>query len=230
MGDKANTAQSEIDGPDLQSLEPEAQRGAPARSRSLTWAAAVVGTVALLAVGLGMLAINVERSSLQAEIEQRLTLQSQRKVEATGAWLNARLSETRRLVDSELFRLFAFDVEMAGGDFGQPAEEEQGLGGESGGFGVPLADQGPYMQRLLSEFVQVAGFRHGYLVSRRRATAYLKSGQAPDLLAPQVDLLRQAMTAGEPRFGPLREARRARRAGLRLRRAGAAAPSARRRQ
>ena len=206
MGDKANRAQSEIDGPDLQSLEPETERSAPARSRSLTWAAAVVGTVALLAVGLGILAINVERASLQAEIEQRLTLQSQRKVEAMGAWLNARLSETRRLVDSELFRLFAFDVEMAGGNFGQPAEEQQGLGAESGGFGVPLADQGPYMQRLLSEFVQVAGFRHGYLVSRRHATAYLKSGQAPDLLAPQVDLLRAAMTAGEPRFGPLREA------------------------
>ena len=206
MSEQSKTTKSESEGPDLLSLEPESQRDAPARSRSLTWAALVVGTVAIVAVGLSMLAISVERASLQAEIEQRLTIQSQRKVESMEAWLGARLAETRRLVDSELFRLFAFDVEMAGGGIGQStSEQDSGLGSESGGFGVPLADQGPYMERLLSEFIQVAGFQHGYLVSRRRATAYLKSGQAPDLRGAQVDLLREALSTGEPRFGPLRE-------------------------
>ena len=202
MSDQASKAAEETDSPDLLHAEPDKRPGANGRARALLWAGLVVLTVALLSVGLGTLIINVKRAGLASEIEQRLTIQSQRKVEAMGAWLDGRVAETRRLVDSELFRLFAFDVEMAGG-FGRSGEGEP-ASEEAGSFGVPLADQGPYMQRLLSEFVQGAGFRHGYLVSRRQATAYLKSSAAPGLRSAQVDLLREAIAAGEPRFGPLR--------------------------
>ncbi len=200
---------------DLLGPEPQARAGGGGRSRALLWAGLVVLTVAGLALVLGMLAINKERASLAAKVEQRLTIQSQRKVEAMEAWLDGRIAETRRLVDSELFRLFAFDVEMAGGAVA-PGGGAVAPGGdqdpfssgeaESGSFGVPLADQGPYMQRLLTDFVQGAAFRHGYLVSRRNAQAYLKSDSAPGLVPGQVDLLRAALSAGEPRFGPLRAA------------------------
>ena len=208
MSDQASTTSDETEAPDLSRPndlhgEPEKRLGAAGRSRALLWGGLVVLTVAALAVGLAILAVEVERGSLATKIEQRLTIQSQRKVEAVEAWLEGRIAETRRLVDSELFRLFAFDVEMAGGEFGLTGEAPTGSE-ESGSFGVPLADQGPYMQRLLSEFVQGAGFLHGYLVSRRRATAYLKSNTAPGLQPAQVDLLREAIAAGEPRFGPLR--------------------------
>lgn len=200
-------------GRELPSLDEGLGAAAPRRGRALVWGLLAIAALAALAAGLALLAIRAETSAVHSELEQRLTLQSQRKVEAVSAWLDRHVAETRRLVESELFRLFAFDVETAVAAL--PAERPTLPGVAEGGtperppetlgsFGVTLLEQGPYMKRVLVEFLEGAGFLDGYLVSPTEGGAYLVSDGAPPLAEAQLVLVSDALNAREPRFGPAR--------------------------
>src|SRR3546814_2631644 len=75
------------------------------------------------------------------------------------------LQGTRRLADpvveSELLRLFSTEMDLAGGDMSQMVAPP---GEDSPGLGVPLVEQVPFIERIVSDFAANADFLAAYVV------------------------------------------------------------------
>ncbi|MCG8355613.1 MAG: HD domain-containing protein [Kiloniellales bacterium] len=183
----------------------------PARlSRGLLFGAVLIAVVIGLAVVVAMLLVEREAAAQRAEIEQRLTIQSQRKAEVIEAWLEGLERQSDRITESELFRLFAYEFELAGGTLlalDDPAPGDAQEAAESGEILVSaLAEQLPYMSRVLDDFVESARFRYGYLIGRSQKQAFVTSLGAPPLGEEQEALGALAMEQAEARFGAVRQA------------------------
>ncbi len=179
------TAEQSRVAPGARPLEP-----LPVQStRGLILGGVTIVLVAAVIVAAAVTAVRSRGLELRAELEQRLTLRSQREAEAVAIWLDSHLQETARIVESEVFRLFAYESELAGAT-PEPA----------------LAEQLPYMTRLLDDFLAGAGFSHAVLLDRSGAAAVVASSGASAATDAQAALAREVLDAAAPRVGPLREA------------------------
>lgn len=145
------------------------------RGRLLVWAAAVLAVIVVAAVLVPSLTIAGKKSQLRDEIAQRLQIAAAGQAGVVSTWLQG----TRRLADpvveSELLRLFSAEMDIAGGNMAQmvaPPDED------SPGLGVPLVEQLPFIERIVSDFAANADFLAAYLVGRNGDTFVTSSGAA----------------------------------------------------
>ncbi len=158
-------------------------------ARGLILGGVTIVLIAAVIVAAAFTAVRSRGLELRAELEQSLTLRSQREAEAVAFWLDGLRQVSARIVESEVFRLFAYESELAGGTHDRA-----------------LAAQLPYMTRLLDDFLAGAGFSHGHLLDRSGGVAVVASSGAPAPTAAQAALARAVTDAAAPRVGPLREA------------------------
>jgi PAS domain S-box-containing protein len=132
-------------------------QAAPPRSRALSRGGLVIGVVLVIAVVLPILAFQFKKTEMLDDLDRRLEILSRGRAEVIGTWLDGMTRPADRVVDSELFRLFATEMDLAGGDIsdlagdGQPKEAP-----EAGGLGVPLTAQIPFMEQVLTDFTKNA--------------------------------------------------------------------------
>lgn len=189
---------------DLEAVSADSFR--PATSRPLLAAALTILVVIGLAVAIPSFIISQKRAEVASEIERRLTILAAGRAEVIETWLAGIARTADRAVGSELFRLFATEVDLAGGDLTQLADPEETISttGLPQSFDAPLVAQLPYMQQVLSDFAKNADFSGGYLVGRS-GIAYVTSAGAPDLSADQQDRALAVLKSAQAGFGPLRE-------------------------
>ena len=193
-----------ISGPDAaELLDFSAADAAPRQSRRwrvLLWGAVVVAVFALAAVLVPKLTIDAKRSQLTDQIAERLQIAARGQAEVVSTWLQGTQRLADPLVESELIRLFAAEMDLADGDMARLAapqsEEERGLG-------VPLVDQLPFIERVITDFAANADFLAAYLVGRKGDT-FATSDGAASYTALQRALAKQAVERGQTVFGPAR--------------------------
>jgi len=150
--------------------ETEALRSKQSRKKALALSIGIVLMV-IAVVGLSLYGvIDNKEAELKTTLEKRLELLATGKTEVISTWLGGLVSQGDRIVQSELFRLFATDVDLLGEDLsllvtGQLRPSETGPAEESS-----LTAQLPMMQQLLDEFTRYSGFTSGRI--------YNRSGQA----------------------------------------------------
>ncbi|MGW8313499.1 MAG: HD-GYP domain-containing protein, partial [Desulfuromonadales bacterium] len=113
------------------------------------------------------------------------------------------ISQADRVVNSELFKLYATEVHLIADDVSLLVSGP--LSGQStANKGVaPLATQLPVMESLLLEFTRISGYLDGKIVNRA-GTVYIATGAASTpLRADQMVWVNQVLQRQEPRFGPL---------------------------
>jgi PAS domain S-box-containing protein len=168
--------------------------------RLLAWAAAVLGVIALAAVLVPSLTISAKRAQLSEQIAERLELTAAGQAGVISTWLQGTRRLAEPVVESELLRLFAAEMDLAGGDMSQmiaPPSEDQG------GLGVPLVEQLPFIERVVTDFAANADFLAAYLVGRG-GDAYITSSGAPAFTAQQRRLALGSFERGQTAYGAAR--------------------------
>jgi PAS domain S-box-containing protein len=150
--------------------EADALRAGRSRKKAIALSIGIVSIVIVI-VGLSLYGVIDDKEAEQRRtLEKRLELLATGKTEVISTWLGGLASQGDRIVQSELFRLFAADVDLLGEDLsllvtGQMRSSETGSEEES-----PLTAQLPMMEQLLDEFTRYSGFTAGRI--------YNRSGQA----------------------------------------------------
>jgi PAS domain S-box-containing protein len=176
----------------------------PARHR-MARAGWFLAIVAVLAVAVPFVSIHYKRQTLLSQAEQRLSILARGRAEVVETWLEGLARPVDRVVNSEMFRLFATEVDFALGDVSDLAAGKSGKSGGTSGsdMSVPLTAQIPFMAQVLTDFVKAEGLIAGHLIDRN-GDSYVASGTAPELAPTQKTLAIAALKSGVLRYGPVR--------------------------
>ncbi|WP_421781270.1 HD-GYP domain-containing protein [Kiloniella litopenaei] len=174
----------------------------PANRRTVVTAALVIGALVLLSIIIPGVIINDRKSSVIAKVQDRQEILASSRSELVLTWLDSIRAQSDRLVTNELFRLFAYEVDLAGGDFTQIVPPKPGEDPDSN-LGVSLFEQLPFMERVLTDFTINSDFTTSYLFGKT-GVAYLTSGGADPVSEQQKQLAMSAFGRKEVTFGPVR--------------------------
>ncbi len=194
--------------PDLISADIDPKDFRPAASRTLTRGALVITIVVVIAIVVPFIAIQVKRTEVVGEFERRLQILADGRGDVIAAWLDGMTRPADRVVGSELFRLFATEMDLSGGDISDLATRDQPVPPDAAvpsGMGVPLAAQLPFMQQVLTDFTKSADFLAAYVVGRN-GIAYVTSAGADPISPAQQAIAAEVFETGVLRYGPARAA------------------------
>lgn len=173
--------------------------GGSARSTILRAGAAAIVLVLFIAAAVSYLLIDQKRQEFLSAFEGRLFILAEGRADVVATWLEESAERTARIVDSDLFRLFATEVDLALGDI-----SDQGGTGPDLALSDALLEQVPFMERVLSDFVSGEEFSAGYLVARDLGVKVSNTAAQP-LSDRQRDLVSKTLDREEPGFSSLYE-------------------------
>lgn len=202
----ASSGEAAAPDPITADIDPKEYR--PAASRALTRGALVITVVVAIAVLVPYIAIQMKRAEVVGEFERRLQILANGRGEVIATWLDGMTRPADRVVGSELFRLFATELDLSGDDISDLAARDRAGAPDPAvpsGMGVPLAAQLPFMQQVLTDFTKDADFLAAYVVARN-GVAYVTSGGADPITAAQQAIAADVFAAGVLRYGPARAA------------------------
>ncbi len=180
----------------------------PSASRTLTRGALVITIVVAIALVVPYIAIQLKRTEVVGEFERRLQILADGRGDVIATWLDGMTRPADRVVESELFRLFATEMDLSGGDISDLATRDQPVTPDAAtprGMGVPLTAQLPFMQQVLTDFTKSADFLAAYVVGRN-GVAYVTSAGADPITPAQQAISTEVFEAGVLRYGPARAA------------------------
>ena len=168
----------------------------------------VLAFVLVISAGILFLAnravVNKRAESLENQ-EKRLGLLAHSRAEMVSAWLTNLSKQGDRLIKSELFRLYASEVNALQGDltaiFGAVAPEDV----DSGSEGAALAAQLPMMQNMLREFSTYSGFTNARILNAKGEVYIATDGHLPPMEDDQFDHAMEAIKECKATFSPLRK-------------------------
>ncbi len=169
------------------------------RGRLLLWGAAVVAVIALAAVLVPSLTIGSKKAQLSEQIAERLELTAAGQAGVISTWLQGSRRLADPVVESELLRLFSAEMDLAGGDMNKMVAPQS----DDSGLGVPLVEQVPFIERIITDFAANADFLSAYLVGRK-GDAFVTSSGAPPFSIAQRHLAEESFERGQTAYGAAR--------------------------
>lgn len=175
-----------------------------ARKKAFWTGLTIIALVALVAVVWVIWGLKGREQEFEVNLEKRLELLAVSQVQLIEAQFEMTIDQANRVINSDLFRLYAAEIHLIEGDVsllvsgplpGQPGLDE-GL--------AQLAAQMPMMQNLLLEFTRISGYLGGRVINQN-GTVYIATDAATTpLRSDQVALVEQVLQGQKPLFGPLR--------------------------
>jgi PAS domain S-box-containing protein len=177
----------------------------PGPSKKVVWAGfgviAVVTIAAIIWVAWGL---KLREQEFESNLQKRLELMAASQAQMTEALLETAIDQANRVINSELFKLYAAEVHLVEDDVsllvsgplpGQSVADE----------GVAqLAAQLPMMQSLLVEFTRITGYLGARVVNRSGTVYIATDATTTPLSAEQMAWISQVLQSHKPEFGPLR--------------------------
>ncbi len=161
----------------------------------------LIAVVSIAAVLWVMWGLQAREQQFSDHMEKRLGLMVASEAQLIGELAQETRREASRVINAELFRLYATEVHLVEGDISRVVA---GLPIEADGDLSQLAEQLPMMQNLLTEFVQITGYQAGRVVNRDM-TVYLATDATTTPLRPdQGVLIERVLTTGVEQVAPLR--------------------------
>ncbi len=148
--------------------------------------------------------VRVKQGELQEQVRERLELLANSRAEVFGTWLSGLVQQTDKLISSDLFRLYATDMDLIDVD---PSFLITGIIPEGKNYDnlAQLTDQFPLMHQTFSDFTSFAGFLSGRIV-HRSGQSYIGSDSRMVPLSPvQSGLIKKTFAYPMPHFSPLRQ-------------------------
>ncbi len=167
------------------------------RTRMLILGGLAIALVVAVVGAVSYYSVRSERAQFSADLRQRLEILVNGRSDLVASWLDATARQTGRVVDSELFRLFATELDLAGGDLSQlVAPATPGAGS--------LAPQIPYLNQALADLVRTTDFVSTAMIGRDGKAA-LASAAGMTLSAAQSAAAARVFETATPVFRPVRE-------------------------
>lgn len=148
--------------------------------------------------------VRVKQGELQEQVHERLELLANSRAEVFGTWLSGLVQQTDKLISSDLFRLYATDMDLIDVD---PSFLITGIIPEGKNYDhlAQLTDQFPLMHQTFADFTSFAGFLSGRIV-HRSGQSYIGSDNRMVPLSPvQSGLIKKTFAYPMPHFAPLRQ-------------------------
>ena len=187
--------------PDSDLQRPPQGRG---RTKALILSIVVLCVVTAVVAFCVLLIVENKESELEESLEKRLALLAGSRAEVISTWLSGLVNQGDRIVASDLFKLFAGQIDLLGEDVSLLVTGNLPAAKSKGQDVAELSEQLPMMQKLLEEFTQYADFRSGRIVNRRGRT-YLATDAGTNPLTPVDQAHVKAVLAGKrPYFSPVR--------------------------
>ncbi len=175
--------------------------GMKPRSKKPLWFGLVLVTVLIGAIFTAAYhSLATKRVAMEEDVFQRQKNIAGSRTETANAWLESLVEQAARLVGSDLFQLFASEVDKL--PDGTPFMfDSPGTG--TGGAAEQLSSQLPLMRTMLTEFISYTGFSSARIVNSR-AVPYMGT-EATDrpLTTDQIARVKQVIATGERQYSPI---------------------------
>ncbi|MCG8533158.1 MAG: PAS domain-containing protein [Desulfovibrionales bacterium] len=168
------------------------------RSRLKWFGIAVLVATVVISATLCLLHIQNEEADLTLRLEKQQKLLATAHQESITNWLQAMAEQGDRLINADLFRLFASEVDLLGSNIGSLYAEEATQPEDS-----TLAQQLPMMRNLLEEFSSYAGFSSGRIINRFGQTYIATNAHTVALTQAQQAMAQQTLERPKPYFSPV---------------------------
>ncbi|USG62316.1 PAS domain-containing protein [Sneathiella marina] len=132
-------------------------------------------------------AIEIRKKELISELQNRMEITTAGEAKVIETWLNVASEQAGRIVNNELFQLFATEINLTKGQ----------------DLPAPLKSQLPYMQGAITSFVQQNSLLGAYMIGQD-GRAYLASGGAPSLIDTQRKIAVQQYAKNDVTITPFR--------------------------
>lgn len=145
-----------------------------------------------------------KQNELDQTIEKRTELLAGSRVEVISTWLAGLTAHGNRIIQSEIFRLYATEIDLIEGDVSILVNRHLYQESPQGAPYAALSEQLPMMENLLKEFVVYSGFLSGRVINRN-GQAYIATHAATVPLSDrQKTLVQSTFSAKKTQFAPLR--------------------------
>lgn len=148
--------------------------------------------------------IRAKQGELNIQIRERLELVANSRSEVFRAWLTGLVQQTEKLISSDLFRLYATDMDLIDQD---PSFLITGIipEGQEHDQMAQLTDQLPLMHQTFADFTAFSGFLSGRIVHRSGQSYIGSDAHLAPLSAQQTMLIKKTFAYPEAHFSPLRQ-------------------------
>lgn len=186
----------------------ESSRTAPpvvSRNRSeLILGGAIISLVVTALLAWVAWTVRDKHGELQAQVRERLELLASSRAEVFTSWLGGLVQQSDKLISSDLFRLYATDMDLIDADPSFLITGTIPEGTDSDQM-AQLTDQFPLMHQTFTDFTSFAGFLSGRIV-HRSGQSYIGSDNRMVPLSPmQSGLIKKTFAYPMPHFSPLRQ-------------------------
>ncbi|BDQ37107.1 HD family phosphohydrolase [Pseudodesulfovibrio nedwellii] len=167
----------------------------------------VLAFVLVISVGILLLAnkaVKDKEVGVLENLQKRFEILTHVRGEVVGTFLGNLSHHGDRLIKSDLFRLYAAEIEDFDGDlsalFGTIHSEE-----DVESEGAVLAEQLPMMENMLREFSTYAGFVNARILSKSGEAYIATDGHLPPMDDLQTASAKAAVFENSPQYSPLRK-------------------------
>ncbi len=167
----------------------------------------VLAFVLVISVGILFLAnkaVTNKRTGALENQQKRLGLLAHGRASVIETWLQGLSHQGDRLIKSDLFRLYAAEVDTIEGDlaavFGAVS-----MGDDEEEDGSALAEQLPMMQNMLREFSTYSGFLNARILNKQGDAYIATDGHLPPMSDTQIDMAQASVKGKNAQFSPLRK-------------------------
>ena len=138
-----------------------------------------------------------ERAAMENDLLQRQRIVASTRADAITLWLDNESEKAKRLVSSDLFQLFASEVDKLAGGVPLLFKDEESDGNDQ------LSSSLPFMRTILTDFVGGNSFLSAVIVNTR-GEAYMTSESSMEVLSSmQQGLVQQVVNTGYMAYAPL---------------------------
>lgn len=170
------------------------------KSKLLWFGFGLVLITLLLASSVLYINVRNRETDLEAALEKQETMSAAGRVQNITLWLSDLEVQGDRIVNGDIFRLFASDVDLLEGDvaslFASPvtssASQQEDVSS--------LAQQLPMMRNMLREFTSYSGFLSSRIVNKRGETYIASETGVPRLSQEQMDRVKSVLETGHTAF------------------------------
>ncbi|BDQ33424.1 HD domain-containing phosphohydrolase [Pseudodesulfovibrio portus] len=167
----------------------------------------VLAFVLIISVGIVLLAnraVSDKETGVLENQQKRFHLLVQGRAEVIGTFLDNLAHQGDRLIKSDLFRLYATEIDGFDGDlsslFGAIRDD-----GDVEEDGSSLAEQLPMMENMLREFSTYAGFVNARILSKEGEAYIATDGHLPPMSEEQINAAKGSIRDNSPKYSSLRK-------------------------
>jgi PAS domain S-box-containing protein len=180
------------------------------RSRRLLWFGVFIAVVLIgLIFAIAFHSIVQTRQGMEEELRQRQTTVAASRVELSDAWLDSLVEKSRGLTNSDIFQLYATQVNSLPGGIPllfAPSKDKQADGEPDPAASdtvESLSSQVKMMSDYLSDFVYNTDFAAARIVNGKAQTYLTTESAMPSLDSEQKGFVAKVMADGQVLYAPL---------------------------